>query len=331
MALITETIYEALIDEEDARACADIPDSACRETPRNFVLTLVAQFFTKLGDAIASPKIVLAWVMSAVAAPVVFTGLLVPIRESGSLIPQLVIAGWVRRFAVRKWFWVAGSVVQALCVGAMGVVAVTLEGAPAGFAIIGLLVAFSLARGVCSIASKDVLGKTVPKRRRGRLTGWAVSLAGLVTIGVGAVLLAAGRADGGAYYGPLLLVAGCLWLAGAAVFAQIVEFRGETAGGENAAADAIRRMSLLVTDAPFRRFVLTRALLLCSDSSSCPRASRASSPVPCGAALPTARASMSWSRPRSSQAASASWSLPRSNSYRPRRPIRPSSPWPISS
>ena len=269
MAISAESIYEKLINEEDARACADIPDAACRETPRNFLLILAAQFCTKLGDAIASPKVVLAWVMSAVQAPVVLTGLLVPVRESGSLIPQLLIAGWVRRHAVRKWFWVGGSVVQALCVAGIGVVALRLEGTVAGLAVLGLLVVFSLARGVCSVSSKDVIGKTVPKRRRGRLTGWAASLAGLVTIGIGVVLLIAhNEANGGSYYAPLLLAAAVLWLVGALVFSRIVEHDGETDGGRNAAAEAVKRMNLLVTDPPFRRFVVTRALLLCSALSA---------------------------------------------------------------
>jgi len=269
MNLPTETIYERLIDEEDARACADIPERACRQVPRNFLLLLAAQFCTKLGDAIASPKIVLAWLMASVQAPVVFTGLLVPIRESGSLVPQLVIAGWVRRFPLRKWFWVAGSVAQALCVGSMGLVALALDGAAAGAAILGLLLAFSLARGLCSIAAKDVIGKTVPRRRRGRLTGWAASLAGLATIAIGLLLLAGGGAPGsGTDYTGLLALAALLWIAGAVIFARIVEFDGETAGGRNAARDAIARIRLLGTDAPFRRFVMTRALLLCSALSA---------------------------------------------------------------
>lgn len=53
----------------------------------------------------------------------------------------------------------------------------------------GLLAVFSLAHGVCSVAAKDVLGKTVSKSRRGRLTGLAGSVAGLVTLGVAAGLM----------------------------------------------------------------------------------------------------------------------------------------------
>ncbi len=180
--------YRTLVNEEDARVCRDISPEACRVVPGNFLLQIAAQFFTKLGDAIANPKTVLAWVLSALAAPGIFTAFLVPVRESGSLLPQLLIASLVRRQPVRKWTCVLGNLLQAAAVLAMAGVALALEGAAAGAGIITALVLFSLARGLCSVASKDVLGKTVPKTRRGRVNGWSATAAGLVTVGVGLAL-----------------------------------------------------------------------------------------------------------------------------------------------
>ncbi len=230
---------------------------------RNFVLILLAQFMTKLGDALASPKTVLAWIMVSVQAPVGLTGMLVPIRESGSLIPQVLIAGWVRRRAIRKWIWVAGSFAQAACVVGIGAAAITLEGAGAGLVIVSLLAIFSLARSFCSIASKDVLGKTIPKKRRGRLTGWAASAAGLVSILAGlALLLPVARIADARTYGGLLIAAGLLWVAGAAIYSRISEEKGETSSERTGFADIRRRLLLLATDRPFRRFVVARALLL---------------------------------------------------------------------
>jgi hypothetical protein len=96
--------------------------------PRNFFLLIVSDVLTKLGDAAANPKTTLTWMMDAIGAPVALTGLLVPVRESGSLIPQLVIA------------------------------------------------------------AKDVLGKMIPKTRRGRVNGYSTGIAGLATLGVGAAV-----------------------------------------------------------------------------------------------------------------------------------------------
>lgn len=50
------SIYEKLVNEEDARACKAIPESACREVPGNFMRIIYAQFLTKLGDALLTPR-----------------------------------------------------------------------------------------------------------------------------------------------------------------------------------------------------------------------------------------------------------------------------------
>lgn len=264
-----ERVYRNLVNEEDARVCKDISDSACRVVPGNFLLQVLTQFLTKLGDAIANPKTVLAWLMSALAAPAAMTAFLVPIRESGSLIPQLVIAAWVRQQEVRKWTFVLGSVLQGMAVAGMGLIAVTLEGATAGIALLCALVVFSLSRGLCSVASKDVLGKTVPKTRRGRVSGWSATLAGLITIGVGVSLLAGG--DGEielSRWLVLLVIAAVLWVLAAATYAMVREYAGATEGGGNAITEAFSRLVLLRDDAAFRHFVIARSLLLCSALSA---------------------------------------------------------------
>ena len=90
-------LYQYLVDEEDARVCKDIPEQACHYVPLNFFAFIIANALTKLGDELSNPKTVLAWLFSVVQAPVALVGLLVPIRESGSMLPQLLIAAYVRR------------------------------------------------------------------------------------------------------------------------------------------------------------------------------------------------------------------------------------------
>ncbi len=257
------SLYDLVTGDEDARVCKDIPDAACNDQPANFFLQLGANVCTKIGDELASAKLVLPWLLAAAGAPAFFVGLLVPVRESLSLLPQLFVAAAIRARAIRKWFWVGGSVVQAACVTLMAVAALLLEGAAAGWAVLGLLVVFSLARGVSSVAAKDVMGKTVSKTRRGTLTGYATALSGLATMAAGAWLQWRGGApDDPAGVVGLLLLAGGLWLLGAALFAGLREQPGATSGGGNAGRDALASLSILATDRPFRRFVVTRALLV---------------------------------------------------------------------
>ncbi len=107
--------------------------------------------------------------LTVLGAPSTAIGMLVPVREAGSLLPQMVVSSWIRRHEIRKGFWVAGALLQGVSVVAIGFVALAMEGAAAGWSTVGLLVLFSIARGLSSISSKDLLGKTIPKKRRGRL------------------------------------------------------------------------------------------------------------------------------------------------------------------
>lgn len=265
---ISDSVYELLTNDEDARLCEEIGNAACREAPQSFVLTLVSYCLTKLGDAIAGPKTTLAWLTSMVGAPAFVLGLIVPIRESGSMVPQLFIGGAIRRLPIRKWVWVAGSVGQAACILGMGLVAISLTGVTAGWAIIGLIVLFSLFRGFCSVAAKDVFGKTIPRPKRGQLTGWSASAAGLLSVGVGVLIMTpVGDQLDESLLALLLFGAAGLWLVAAAMYSQLPEHAGETGGGRDI-MEAIGQLRLIAVDKPFRRFVITRALLMCSALSA---------------------------------------------------------------
>jgi MFS family permease len=260
-----ETLYDLVAEDEDARSCRDLDDSACRWVPRNFFVYLASNTLTKLGDALASPKTVLAWVMATVGAPTAMVALLVPIRESGSMLPQLVLGGWVRQRPLRKPIWMLGSLLQAAAVMGCAASAAWLTGVVAGAAILGCVVIFSLARSLNSLASKDIIGKTIPKGRRGRLNGWASGVSGLFTLGVGIWFAVRQRGeDRPLFYAALLAGAALLWVLATLVFSALQERAGETEGGANGWREAWSRLDLLRTDRAFRRFVVTRALLLCS-------------------------------------------------------------------
>ena len=263
-----DRLYALIANEEDARVCTDIPDAACREVPGNFMRILASLVLTKLGDLLTSPKTVLAWVMGSLGASPVVSGLLVPVRESGSLLPQLVIGAWVRAHARRKQFWVLGSLLQGIAMLAMAAAVAWLDAALAPWVILLLLVAFSLSRGLCSVAMKDVQGKCVPKSRRGRLTGLASTLSGFVAVLVSGWMLVDKAVESRLLLAALLAAAGVAWLLAALVFSRIVEYEGESSGGGNALSEAFASLALLRTDKPFRRFVIARALLLCSALSA---------------------------------------------------------------
>ncbi|GAB3671264.1 MFS transporter [Salinisphaera aquimarina] len=256
-------VYDIVTGDEHARVCRDISDDACREQPTNFFIHLIALFANQAGDLIASPKLVLPWLMGAIGAPVWMTGLLVPLRESLALLPQLAIAGWMRAKTRRKGFWVAGATIQGASVLAMIVAALALPATAAGAAVVLLLAVFSLGRGVCSAAYKDVQGKTISKTRRGTLSGYAASGAGGVAVTLGAALWLTPLAS--QQLTPILVLlalAGVLWLFAAIVFAGLREYAGATEGGGNALKAAWQSLGLIRSKPGFGRFIAVRGLLV---------------------------------------------------------------------
>ena len=257
-------LYEWLTGDEDSRLCDDIPESACKEQPRNFMRHLWASFGNKLADELSSARLVLPWLMGIIGAPVWMVGLLVPIRESGALLPQIFVAGFIRLKPQRKWVWVAGGLLQALCALALALLALTSSGTLGGSLVLIVLVALSLARGLSSIATKDVMGKTIAKKRRGTLMGWSGSVAGGATLLAGIVLMLFDDRPGQWALAVLLGTAAIGWALNAFCAARIKEIPGAVEGGENAWDSIKLGLSLLKEDRTFLHFNLSRALLLSS-------------------------------------------------------------------
>jgi len=142
----------------------------------------------KLAEQVASAKLVLPWLLSAIGAPSVYVGLLLPLRQAGTLLPQLSISGYIRSFPIRKWFWVGSALVQVATLLAILAAALTLPPSTASLAIVGCRVIFSVARGVGSVAFQDVAGKTIPKGKRGKMLAARGMIGVLLTIAVGLAL-----------------------------------------------------------------------------------------------------------------------------------------------
>ena len=259
---VSERVYARMVrgDDDttdmDARTAAAVPANATRQ-----VGALALQ---SAGDLVVDAKTVLAWLLASLGAPAAVAALLVPVRESGSMLPQAALVPWLRRRPLRKRVWVAGAIGQSAAVAVIALVAATTRGALAGWLILVALAAFALARSLTSIASKDVLGRTIPAGRRGQITGWSTVASGLVAVTLGLALRTFGTQDTDPRHLALLIGAGGLtWLLAAAVFVRVAEPAGAepTERAPGAVATATR---LLRDDAAFRHFVLARTLLLVS-------------------------------------------------------------------
>jgi len=259
---VQQRSYQILTNDDEARLCQDIPESACDEQPRNFLTHVFSLGMTKTGDGLADPKLILTWLMQAIGAPAPLIGLLVPIRESLALLPQLFTATWIRQLPRRKWVWVTGSFVQGLCVIGMALAASTLDGSSAGWIILLLLMVFATARSLCSVSYKDLLGKTVARGTRGTATGLASTAAACVVLALGLALALRFIPLTVSTISTALVLAGVLWLGAALLFARLPEKPGATEGGKSGIKAALQQFDLLRRDAQLRRFIEVRGLLI---------------------------------------------------------------------
>lgn len=254
---LSDELFEALVDTPADRG--DLTDAQKRAEPGNFLRHVLALSASKVADGLLNPKLVLSWVLEHLGAGALWTGLLVPVREAGALLPQLFTAGAIHGMARRKWAWAAGSAGQA--VAALGIVlaALTWEGAAAGAVIVALLAALALARSVCSVSYKDILGKTVGKSRRGTATGTASSAASVAVIAfAGLLMLGAGERFALVIGALVVTVAG--WALAALVMATMHEEADAREG--KGAKEALAQMSLLREAPQLARFVAARAALV---------------------------------------------------------------------
>ncbi|MEB8326624.1 MFS transporter [Dietzia kunjamensis] len=273
-----DRVYSRLVTRDDV-AERDLPDAVRRELPRNGLRLVAANTLQSSGDQTVNASTVLPWLFHVLGVPAALVGLLVPIRESGSMLPQAFLTPLVVRVRRRKWVFVTGAVVQAASVAVMATIAALGHGTAAGIGILAALVVFSLGRCLCSIASKDVQGRTIPSGERGQIIGLATSAAGLVAITLGLAIRLLGGGDLDSTELAILLVAGAvLWALSASTYSRVVEPAGErrprgdakdsdTEDGDASSswfADAAR---LFRDDATFRKFVTVRGLLLVSSLS----------------------------------------------------------------
>lgn len=258
-----EQLYNWITEEGEERSCSAITEDQCTDVPGNFIKNALSGFCSKLAEQLISPGLTLPWLLSMMQAGLGASGMLVPLKNLGSLLPQLMVSGSIRSFPRRKYFWSLPAFFQALMVFLMGGLFFSLEGQPLGWTVVFLLLLFSMASGVSSVAFKDVMGKTIPKGKRGRLLATRATGGGALTLAFGLFLFFFLREQSQDVI--VLVLAGAstiLWLLAGLFFWMIKEEKGATEGGRTPLEEFRKGFHLLKTDGNLREFVLARAFLM---------------------------------------------------------------------
>lgn len=261
-------LYSSITDAT-AKEIDSAENEVERLAPMNFFHLLLARTASKIGDRLASTKTTLAWLLQTLGAPAIFAGLIVTVRESGSLLPQILLSNFIKRLGLRKWAWSIGALIQGIAIAMCAIIALTLKGVSAGIAILMAIVLFSLARGISSVSAKDVLGKTIPKSKRGQLTGWATSASGLVVIVTTSLFFFRSSSNSPVLlYAAYLGTAATLWFVAAIINALVVEEKSEIKKGQHLMTGLKSQFELIRKEAHFRNFLIVRTLAVGSGLSS---------------------------------------------------------------
>lgn len=193
------------------------------EEATNGLIHVVSLTLTKTADALIDPKLVLSWLLNALGAPGALIGALVPVREAGALLPQLLLARSVEASPQRKLFWAAAAAVQGMAAIGIALAAVTLQGLAAGVSIVILLAILAFARSAASISYKDALARTIAKRRRGTVTGVAGSIASGTAFFVGLLMASGVSAISVLPLAVLISLAGVAFLIASGLFFRLTE------------------------------------------------------------------------------------------------------------
>lgn len=250
--------------------CLHDTDTEIHENlPKNYFLLLLSSIFTKLGDTLSNPKTVLTWVMTIMNAPLYLISIIVPIRESGSMLPQIILGNYVKKKEKRKKIYILGSLLQFIAIFAIASIAYNFEGVLGGFLIVFFLIVFSLSRSLCSLSSKDVLGKVIPKKSRGKLKGYTSSVSGILVLCAGLFLIYKSKTDTSIlFYSLLLVFASFMWLLAAVFYSKIKEPKSDIEKTNLSLKASFKKLNLLKTNNHFRNFIIARSLLLCSSLSA---------------------------------------------------------------
>ena len=267
----TERIYSALV-RRNREVEAEQPAQVRENVAYNGLRLVSASALQSSGDQAVNASTVLPWLFHALGVPAALVGLLVPIRESGSMLPQALLTPLILRARYRKWVFVCGAAVQSLAVAVMAATAALGHGLTAGVVIVVALAVFSLGRCLCSVSSKDVQGRTVPGGQRGQINGLATTAAGVVAITLGLGIRLFGGQDLAAGQLAWVLGGGAVLLVGVAlIYATVRETADEDASSGPSGDEPARwnewflqTWRLLREDRSFRHFVSVRGLLLVS-------------------------------------------------------------------
>lgn len=258
-----ERLYRLITDEGEEQICDAISEEQCTDVPGNFLKNALSGFCSKLAEQLISPGVTLPWILSILGASSGLTGLLIPLKNAGSLLPQLAVSAKIRGYKKRKYFWAFAAFFQAVMILSMFLAVLFFEENLAGYLIVGALFLFSVASGVGSVSFKDVMAKTIPKGKRGQLLATRSTGGGILTLIAGMIMYFF-LAETSSKTPALILIgsSAVLWFGAGFFFSIIKEVPGANQGGRTPLKELQQGWSVFKENNHLRNFIFSRAMLM---------------------------------------------------------------------
>jgi len=163
----------------------EVTASALQTAPsdrRNFAALLTQGVCRNVGIELASDKLVLPYLYTTLGGAVLFVGLLTPAVIIARLLVQLFGARLVAMTSVVKWYLALATIVGAMALAILSVVAVDVPPGWLPAAFVATAMAVGVGTGFSSIAFQDMLGRVLSEPYRANLLFYTSAAVGLVTI-----------------------------------------------------------------------------------------------------------------------------------------------------
>ncbi len=231
---------------------------------RNYALHLLGGGFLFIGLEFGNMRLVVPWIDTQLGVAYFLVALIVPVLQFGLIAAQLGAAPLIARAALRKQPVVGFCLVLVASLVAIIVAAVTLPPLLAGLALLVCVLCFGTSHGIFNVGYDDLLAKTIPEARRGRLVAHRAALGGALTLVVSlVVLLFLPEVEGNQVLLLWLAVAG--WIGVVLAYSALDEPPSPSVRKSFTLRELSRGFGLIRTYPWFKRLLIARTLLLSAE------------------------------------------------------------------
>jgi MFS family permease len=161
------------------------PNYLVGEARRNFVLCALNGALFQFANGLIEPSIVLTtWFVGRLTSSNLLLALVVPLGQAGWFLPQLFVSAHIQRMQRKMPVYAISAVTRVIVWSSLSVM-VWLVDEPT-YLLVGFFTLYAIAQmaaGPAGLAFFDIVAKTVPARRRGRLFATRMFVGGILAMG----------------------------------------------------------------------------------------------------------------------------------------------------